>query len=421
MTASAITSSTATPPRPGRSIVDTDLAIDLTHVAKTYRGRVQALRGITMQVSRGAVFGLLGPNGAGKSTLVKIMMTIISPTRCEGTLLGRPVGDKATLARVGYLPEHHRFPEYLTAAQVLDYYASLACVPRDLRKKRAPELLELVGLRDWSKKKVKGFSKGMRQRLGIANSLMNDPDLIVLDEPTDGVDPVGRRDIRAILQHLKDQGKTIFLNSHLLSELEMVCDRVAILVQGLVSSQGTIDDLTRDSRRYEIEVGLPGEVTGTPSSLANALAGVATLTANAPTPPMLGSPPTTNQTTIVTSDGVSAAIPGSPRRAAALASGTISVGGIGIPVSVEATSLTVGSDDPSVVQPIIDVLRSRGFVIKAVRPVRASLEDLFMQAVTDQMTGEVLAPGAVRNGRGTKKGQGRAQTPDGNAANGGGR
>lgn len=402
MSANAIVSS-------GRFGVDPDLAIDLAHVAKTYRGKVHALRGITMQVGRGAVFGLLGPNGAGKSTLVKIMMTIISPSRCEGTLLGKPVGDKSSLGRVGYLPEHHRFPDYLTAAQVLDYYASLASVPRDVRKKRAPELLELVGLRDWSTKKVKGFSKGMRQRLGIANSLMNDPDLIVLDEPTDGVDPVGRRDIRAVLQHLKSQGKTIFLNSHLLSELEMVCDEVAILVQGLVSAQGTIDQLTRSSRRYEIEVAPPGEATGKPAFLPDVLAGVATYKALPPqaAPPSTAPPPVSEapRQTIRTSDGMSTMAPAAGPRSAPL--GTIDVGGVGIPVYIDANSLTIASDDPSVVQPVIDALRSRGFTIKAVRPVRASLEDLFMQAVTDQATGAVLAPGAVRNESRTSKGGAR--------------
>lgn len=384
-----------------------ELAIDLTHVAKTYRGRVQALRGISMQVRRGGVFGLLGPNGAGKSTLVKIMMTIISPTRCEGTLLGKPVGDKATLARVGYLPEHHRFPEYLTASQVLDYYASLASIPRAERKKRTPELLELVGLKDWSRKKVKGFSKGMRQRLGIANSLMNNPDLVVLDEPTDGVDPVGRRDIRAILQHLKDQGKTIFLNSHLLSELEMICDHVAILVQGLVSSQGTIAELTRESRRYEIEVATGGDASGKPVVVSEALAGVAVWSAE-PATSTGGAPATTRA--IVTGDGASASIPGAVRREAIVTRGKLSVGGIGIPVSIEGALITVGSDDPAIVQPVIDVLRSKGVVIRSLRPLRASLEDLFMQAVTDQVTGDVLAPGAV---------QGRSRKPAGASAKGG--
>lgn len=310
-------------------------AMDLAEVAKTYRGKVHALRGITMRVHRGEVFGLLGPNGAGKSTLVKILMTVISPTRCRGEMLGAPVGHKGTLGRIGYLPEHHRFPEYLTARQVVDFYGAMADVPRGVRRRRGEELLELVGLKEWQGKKVKSFSKGMRQRLGIAQALINDPDLILLDEPTDGVDPVGRRDIRNVLVELKSRGKTVFLNSHLLSELEMVCDRVAILVQGVVSSQGTLDELTRDSRRYEIVV--RGE--------APAWAGDV---------------------------------------------------GAGVRVESGGARLVLKEHEVEAVQPVIDRLRGEGRTIVSVTPVRESLEDLFMRAVTDPVTGEVLAPGASK-------------------------
>lgn len=337
-----------------------DLALDLTNVEKVYPGRfgkrsVHALRGIEMRVDRGAVFGLLGPNGAGKSTLVKILMTVIRPTRCDGTMLGARVGDKSALARVGYLPEHHRFPEYLSAAQVLDYFGALSNVDRATRRQRAGELLELVGLKDWQAAKVKGFSKGMRQRLGIANALMSDPDLVVLDEPTDGVDPVGRKDIREVLLRLRDQGKTIFLNSHLLSELEMVCDRVAILVQGRVSSQGTIDELTRDSRRYEIEVEARPNATPRESveQVVHRVAPGGTI----------AGPPTT--------------------------------GAAGPQVrTTSPTAIIVSSDDAEAIQPLLDELRRAGHVLKAVRPQRASLEDLFMQAVTDRTTGRTLKPGA---------------------------
>jgi ABC-2 type transport system ATP-binding protein len=239
-------------------------AIDLHDVKKVFRGRVHALRGIEMQVHGGEIFGLLGPNGAGKSTLVKIMMTVVRPTHAGGTMLGMPIGHKRTLARVGYLPEHHRLPSYLTGRQVLEFYAALARVPRRVRKTRAGELIDLVGLRDWAKKKMSSYSKGMQQRIGLAQALMNDPQLIILDEPTDGVDPVGRRDIRDVLIRLRKEEKTVFLNSHLLSELEMVCDRVAILVQGRVVQQGTLDGLTAESRRYEIviEGPPPGWVDG---------------------------------------------------------------------------------------------------------------------------------------------------------------
>lgn len=352
-----------------------DWALDLKHVDKRYDGGgllrrrkgVHALRGVDMRVRRGEIFGLLGPNGAGKSTLVKILMTIIRPTRCDGTMLGRPVGQKEVLGRVGYLPEHHKFPEYLTGSQVLDFYGALSNVSREDRRKRAPELLELVGMAAWGDKKVKGYSKGMRQRLGIANALMNDPELVVLDEPTDGVDPVGRKDIREVLTRLKQQGKTIFLNSHLLSELEMVCDRVSIMVQGLVSAQGTMDELTRESRRFEIEVDPASrEAAGTLEEIA-ARAGVS---------------------------GWAEAKAGREGR---LPSGEI--------VRVSSTP-TVGSivamtDNAVLVQPIIDALRQQQIIIRAVRPVRASLEDLFMAAVTDPTTGRALAPGAASEGRRT--------------------
>src|SRR5687767_10284148 len=230
------------------------LAIDLRDVAKVYKGRVHALQGIEMRVRRGEVFGLLGPNGAGKSTLVKIMMTVIRPTRAGGTILGAPVGHKPTLRRVGYLPENHRFPRYLTGRQTLEFFAALQKVERAARKRRAAELLETVGMKDWADKKVSTYSKGMMQRVGLAQALASDPDLVVLDEPTDGVDPVGRRDIRDVLARLRDQGKTVFVNSHLLSELEVICDRVAILVKGMVAKQGTLDELTVAKQRYEVEV-----------------------------------------------------------------------------------------------------------------------------------------------------------------------
>src|SRR5690348_1644152 len=170
-----------------------------------------------MKVNRGEIFGLLGPNGAGKSTLVKIMTTIVRPTHAEGTILGNPIGHKPTLEKVGYLPENHRFPRYLTGRQTMEFFGALAKVDRPAARKRADELLATVGMRDWADKKISTYSKGMMQRIGIGQALMSNPDLVVLDEPTDGVDPVGRRDIRDVLSNLRQQGKTVFVNSHLLS------------------------------------------------------------------------------------------------------------------------------------------------------------------------------------------------------------
>ncbi|MDG2093943.1 MAG: ABC transporter ATP-binding protein [Phycisphaerales bacterium] len=310
--------------------------ISVNDVHKTFKRRVHALRGVSMRVNEGEVFGLLGPNGAGKSTLVKILMTVIKPTRLQGSILGKPVGHKPTLRHVGYLPEHHRFPKHLRAGEVLDYFASLSGVPRKVRRKRVDEMLELVGMQDWKKQRVGEFSKGMQQRIGIAQALMNDPRILMLDEPTDGVDPVGRREIRDLLIRLRDEGRTIFINSHLLSELEMVCNRVAIMVKGQVSMEGTIDDLTSDSRRYEIVV-----QDDLPPALEESLG---------------------TGVTILESD---------------------------------RSRLVLPNADSLQVQPIIDRLRSGGVIIESVQPVRESLEELFMRAVNS--TGEDAAtPGAVK-------------------------
>ena len=232
----------------------TNWAVDLVGVRKTYPGGIEALRGVNVQVGRGEIFGLLGPNGAGKTTLVKIMMTVVRADQALGTLLGRPLGNKRKLARIGYLPESHRFPPYLTGFQLLEYYAALARVPRAERKTRAAELMDRMGMGSWADTRISKYSKGMMQRLGLAQALMNDPDLIVLDEPTDGVDPMGRRDIRELLLEYKKRGKTVFINSHMLSELEMVCDRVSILVGGLVARQGTLKELTEHSLECVISV-----------------------------------------------------------------------------------------------------------------------------------------------------------------------
>ncbi|MFM8816416.1 MAG: ABC transporter ATP-binding protein, partial [Phycisphaerales bacterium] len=238
------------------------LALDLHDVTKTYRGRVQALRGVSISVREGEIFGLLGPNGAGKSTLVKIVMTVVRPTTARGTVLGAPIGTQDVLERVGYLPEHHRFPPYLTGRQVVDFFGALCKVPRAVRRPRTDALLGLVGMGDWADRRVTTYSKGMQQRIGIATALINDPRLVVLDEPTDGVDPVGRREIRDMLLRIRAEGRTVLVNSHLLSEVEMVADRVAIISKGTTIAQGSVDELTRDSHRFEIEA------SGGPESLS---------------------------------------------------------------------------------------------------------------------------------------------------------
>jgi ABC-2 type transport system ATP-binding protein len=231
-----------------------NLAINLEEVTKTYAGRVRALDGVAMKVARGEIFGLLGPNGAGKSTLVKIMTTIVRPTTAKGTILGAPIGPRPTLARVGYLPEHHRFPQYLTGRQCVEFFGAMNLMRRADRKRRAAEMLDAVGMGAWGDRRVGTYSKGMQQRTGLAAALVNDPQLVILDEPTDGVDPVGRREIRDLLLRLRAEGRTVFLNSHLLGEVEQVCDRVAIMLKGRVEKQGSLAELTSDSRRWRITV-----------------------------------------------------------------------------------------------------------------------------------------------------------------------
>ncbi len=237
--------------------------IEVDALEKTYRdgflGRRQvvALRGATFQVARGSIFGLLGPNGAGKTTLIKILLGIVHKSGGRATLLGHSAGDRRGRRSVGYLPENHRSPRHHTANTALEYYGALSGMPlRDIRKKR-PEILEMVGLGSWGSTPVKNFSKGMLQRLGLAQALIHDPELVVLDEPTDGVDPVGRSEMRAIMRRLKEQGKTIFINSHLLQEIELICDRVAILVKGEVRRVGLVEDITRRAEA-EVELTLAG-------------------------------------------------------------------------------------------------------------------------------------------------------------------
>lgn len=218
--------------------------IETRQLAKRYR-QIEALKEVSLQVESGEIYGLLGQNGAGKTTLVKILLGITRATTGAADLLGQAAGTATIRRRVGYLPEDHRFPDYHTGYSLLDFYGALLTVPRRERQKRIPAMLEMVGLKGRMHSKVRTYSKGMKQRLGIAQALLHDPEVIFLDEPTDGVDPVGRREIRAIMQRLKDEGKTIFLNSHLLGEVELICDRVGILQRGLLIREGDIADLTQ--------------------------------------------------------------------------------------------------------------------------------------------------------------------------------
>lgn len=225
--------------------------IETQQLVKNYR-KVRALKGVSLEVEKGEIYGLLGQNGAGKTTLIKVLLGIISGWEGEARLLGERAGNASTRARVGYLPEDHRFPDYHTGYSLLDFYGQLLGVARADRVKRIPEMLEMVGLKGRMHYKIRTYSKGMKQRVGIAQALMHKPEVIFLDEPTDGVDPIGRREIRAIMQQLKDSGTTIFLNSHLLSEVEQICDRVAILAKGDLIREGSIASLTKLRGRFQV-------------------------------------------------------------------------------------------------------------------------------------------------------------------------
>jgi ABC-2 type transport system ATP-binding protein len=206
-------------------------------------GRTVALAGLTMTVPRGEVFGFLGPNGAGKTTAVKLLLGLLSPTSGQGWLLGRRLGDLGARRRIGYLPELFRYQGWLSAAEVLALHCELAPLPRSSWNDEVRTALETVGLTDRANDRVSTFSKGMQQRLGLGAALLGEPELVFLDEPTSALDPVGRHDVREIIRGLASRGTAVFLNSHLLSEVEQVCDRVAVVDHGRVIAEGTMDEL----------------------------------------------------------------------------------------------------------------------------------------------------------------------------------
>ncbi|MGV0026937.1 ABC transporter ATP-binding protein [Phormidesmis priestleyi] len=241
---------------------DRAIVIQTFELSKVYRTgfwlnqKIGSLKKVSLTIYQGETFGLLGQNGAGKTTLLKTLLGIVRPTSGRATLMGAPLGNRSVKQRVGYLPENPYFYDYLTGWEILKFTAGLFGVPRSIQKKRIPELLDLVGLAQSAakKKQLRQYSKGMLQRIGMAQALINDPELVFLDEPMSGLDPLGRYQIREIILSLKSQGKTIFFNSHVLSDVEKVCDRVAILAQGELISIGSLQDLLGTANTYQVVV-----------------------------------------------------------------------------------------------------------------------------------------------------------------------
>jgi len=212
------------------------------------RDRLRAVDGVTFQVEAGEVFGLVGPNRAGKTTLVKLLLALCQPTQGQVFRLGQPSAERSTLKQVGYVHENQAFPHYLTARALLEYYGALTLLTEETVKARVPKLLERVGLADRADEPISRFSKGMVQRLGIAQALVNEPDLLVFDEPNEGLDLVGRRLVRDLVRHQKRQGKTVLFVSHVLTEIEQFCDRIGIIVAGKMAFVGPLADLLQDPK-----------------------------------------------------------------------------------------------------------------------------------------------------------------------------
>jgi ABC-2 type transport system ATP-binding protein len=255
-----------------------DSILHVRDLRKVYRSSlfgkkgVAAIDGVSLDVGRGTVFGLLGPNGAGKTTMIKVLLDLVRGYRGEALIFGKAPRDPHSRRKVGYLPEAHRLPGHLTGRQILTLFGALAGTPKDEVTRRVGPLLERVDMTKAADRKVREYSKGMQQRIGLAQALINEPELVFLDEPTDGVDPMGRAAIREFVLELKKKGVTLFINSHLLMEVELICDRVVIMDKGRILREGTIEELTPriGAVRFELvkaPANLPMILAGVGSSL----------------------------------------------------------------------------------------------------------------------------------------------------------
>ncbi|MEX0824684.1 MAG: ABC transporter ATP-binding protein [Pirellulaceae bacterium] len=334
-----------------------DAVIETEDLKKHYRTgtirhrRFEALRGVSLQVRRGEVFGLLGPNGAGKTTLVKILLGIVRANGGRASVLGTAVQNARARQRIGYLPENLRVDKHHTARSALRFYGRLSRMTSAEIQRRSDELLNLVGLSGRDVESVKRFSKGMYQRLGLAQALLHDPDLLILDEPTDGLDPVGRAEIRSVLGRLRDQGKTIFLNSHILQEVEMVCDRVAIMAAGTLRGVGPVDELTAATGQMRLLIDVNAAVDKALVTLPPALQ----LHAESfPAEPM----PAELQGTAEES----------------------------VPAVDSSGRLAIAIETVDQIDACVDGLRAAGIGIRHLRVARPTLEDVFLSLVQDGAT-----------------------------------
>ena len=297
-------------------------AIETQNLSRFYqKGNIKALDGVSLTTEAGTIFSLLGPNGAGKTTLIKLLLGIVFPTAGNATIFGKPISDITIHNDIGYLAENHRFPEFLSANEILYYYGKLNGLNKAILHQRMPGLFKLVNLEGWENTKIRKFSKGMLQRLGIAQALINEPKMLFLDEPTDGIDPVGRREVRDLLKKLRDQGKTIFLNSHLLSEVERISDEIAILKKGKLVRQGSLESLISRDHHYDLLVeSEPSAVTPICEQLS-------------------------------------------------------------VPVTAQNGHLSIAIKDTAQLNALIDELRSAAVQIRGIIPQKISLEDYFIEVI----------------------------------------
>ncbi len=238
---------------------ESDVIVETKNLTKTYRDfwgrqKVSALKALDLEIHRGEIFGLLGPNGSGKTTTIKLLLGLLFPTSGEVNILGRSASDVAKNERLGYLPEESYLYRFLNAEETLDFYGRLFNIPATVRRQRVETLIQMVGLEAVKKRQLREYSKGMTRRIGLAQALINDPEVILLDEPTSGLDPIGTRQMKDLILQLKERGKTVIMSSHLLGDVQDVCDRVGILYQGELKELGRVEDLLKVVEQTEIRI-----------------------------------------------------------------------------------------------------------------------------------------------------------------------